>query len=473
MEKENVKNTNKKIIFTFIAIILLIGIIAIIVIKLSYKGNLENNEIIKKYNSNSLIAVKKDDMYGYIDTNGKFKIEPQFISAKDFDGDYAIVTTKDDAGKKVYAIIDASGNIKASSTSYNGIKKNSISGYWLVDDKLYDLSFNLASNENIANERNNYYSYNNRELNQAGIIDPYGKKTYTYNLKENEYSLGVFVSKINKYQKNRYCSVSISAKKYAIVNCDTGKVIYDFVKKNIFPTDYNVFEVSDIDSNGTNPDINMYIHDDEIVYSTEDKNINLKNHDDKDFGYMSIEDNSQSFENRYKYFLYDSKKIVSELPKSEYEIDFSNVWEEYTKIKKFGCNTGYGLMKDEKVIVPCEWSNIEFLYLDNYLYLLSNKKNYILTKKDDKISIYDINNNKVVKELNTSYVSQYTNSILLEYKDKDTNLTTLYNPLNNKEIKFDELNINVSCFPNYFYAIKKGQKDYYNMDFQLIYSEQS
>jgi len=60
--------------------------------------------------SNGLAVFRKDDLYGYIDRNGKIAIEPRFAWAKDFRNGLAAVQTRMEAGGK-WGFINTSGNM--------------------------------------------------------------------------------------------------------------------------------------------------------------------------------------------------------------------------------------------------------------------------------------------------------------------------------------------------------------------------
>ena len=74
-------------------VITLIAIIAFIILFPNNEEKKSKESINNKFNPEKLIAVKKDNNYGYINTKGKMVIEAKYEAASEFYGNHAIVRT--------------------------------------------------------------------------------------------------------------------------------------------------------------------------------------------------------------------------------------------------------------------------------------------------------------------------------------------------------------------------------------------
>lgn len=455
---------NKRILFIGIIVLVLIGVGLFFLL---FKSSKQTNNL---FNENNLIKIKNNGMYGYINSNGKIVIEPKYSSASDFYGKYALVreNIKSAYGEsEAYEIIDAKGNVIVTPKSYYSVEYLANLDVWVIDDRLYNSELKPISEEGVEVDygEEGYFSWNDRVKKQGGIMNASGKKTYTYNFKSGEDYIGIDVSENAPILKERYCRITVDNEKYAIVNCDTGKVIYDYTDKYISLEDDNIFEVSDKDSYKTL--FSLYIQGDKILYQTENGNIELYG-GHVDNGYISVHDN-----NKYEYIAYiDIKegKVVSERPtNSSYEYSSLNEWEIKTGITEFECNYKYGLKKGDKILVECGWDDIDYLSLPLYEYLESKGKSYVLGEKDSKMYLINPKNGKVVAEFNSSSVYDSSSSTFLYYTDKDTKKKVIYNLATNKSLVLDDHD-DYDIYSNYI-TVESGNKiNYYNTDLKLIYT---
>jgi len=455
---------NKRILFIGIIVLVLIGVGLFFLL---FKSSKQTNNL---FNENNLIKIENNGMYGYINSNGKIVIEPKYSSASDFYGKYALVreNIKSAYGEsEAYEIIDAKGNVIVTPKSYYSVEYLADLDVWVIDDRLYNSELKPISEEGVEVDygEEGYFSWNDRVKKQGGIMNASGKKTYTYNFKSGEDYIGIDVSENDPILKERYCRITVDNEKYAIVNCDTGKVIYDYTDKYISLEDDNIFEVSDKDSYKTL--FSLYIQGDKILYQTENGNIELYG-GYVDNGYISVHDN-----NKYEYIAYiDIKegKVVSERPtNSSYEYSSLNEWEIKTGITEFECNYKYGLKKGDKILVECGWDDIDYLSLPLYEYLESKGKSYVLGEKDSKMYLINPKNGKVVAEFNSSSVYDSSSSTFLYYTDKDTKKKVIYNLATNKSLVLDDHD-DYDIYSNYI-TVESGNKiNYYNTDLKLIYT---
>ncbi len=464
-DKFNIKNLlkNKKVLIIAGCIILIL--IVILIFNGLSNGKGSNKEIKNLFNRNALIKIKKDNKYGFIDTDGKVIIQPEYTYASDYYGDFAIVSNSNDE----YKVIDNKGNEKVSSKSLYSIKY--LNGYnaWLIEDALYNDKLTRITDENVEvdYEDYGYLSWKNSKNKTGGIMTASGKITYTYKFEDGENYLSIEPSYADSNLKATYCIVNIENEKYAIVNCDTGKIAYNFTDKYIDDEDDNVFSISDKDTYDTEKYV--FINKDKVAFEVTNPDVDITYHSSKN--YFEIYDDSVSnYDDRYSYYFVATDKMLKEFDSSNAEDSiFEDEFEELTHYKKFTCDNGYGLKENDSEIVPCGWNSLEFIDLLPYQYLLSKGKNYIIGYKDNKAYIYDIGKKKAVKELNTTYVSTNELSTLVEYTDKETNNEVVLDLETLKSMSFDK-NAYINIYTNYFTEKKDNSLDYYNLDFKKIYT---
>lgn len=467
-QKKSINNKKSKKNIT-IAIIIAIAIIAIVVSIIIFlpTKNTEEKLLENAFNQEQLIKVKNNDKYGYIDTTGKIVLKPKYEYASDFYGKYAIVrsqVTTDGLTTDMYQIIDEKGNVKLSSaTSIEYLEEQDV---WIANDELYNSSLKKINKENtkIGHLKDKYFIWVNSKEKQGGILTADGKIPYTYNFADSENRIDIEISDIDETLSERYAVVNINSKKYSIVNCDTGKIVYDFIEKAIYEYDDNIFKIS---SNNTY----MYIQKDKVAYKTDTTSITLSYDSD---GYLTIRDRNKPYSERYSYFDIKTETVSKDIPEhSSTDETETNEWEDFTKNKKFNCGSSYGLMNNETITLPCEWESLEYIEIDVYKFLISTKKEYIYGEKDNKWYLIDINTKKPIIEFNASYITQNDSSPFIYYEDKETNNIKIYNLLTNKSLTIEDDSSDISYYANYITVRNVSNKTikYYNSNLELIYTE--
>ncbi len=454
-----IKKGNKKKWLFIIGGILLLIIAFIIGYNLLKKDKPKHNPL---FEEDTLIKVKKDDKYGYINTEGEFVIKPIYIEADDFNGDYAVVkiAPKDDK-EMPYKVINNKGEIKAEVASLYSIEYYPKENVWLINEALYNSSLKKLSPDNVKvlDLIDGYLKWENKDGKSAGIMNTEGKIVYTYKFKDGEYSLRITPSVTDKTLKERYCIVTIDYDKNEIVNCDTGKVVYKLTNENIANQDNNIFKT--YEDSSYNYKSLIYIQDDKIAYETNDKNVRMSYNLQ---GYVIIDDGGKR-----SYLNVETGKIGSDMPK-DLNNDELTEWELLTGITKKKCDDGYGLVKNNDEVLACKWDKIEYLDNDLYEYLLSKDKNYVIAQKDDKTSIINLDNGKVVKEFDTISLTINNESTFIYYYDVATNKKIIYNLVTEKSLK-SEVESYIDPYANYVVIKDNNKRYYYNTDFKLIYVE--
>lgn len=455
------KRNNKKILL----IVIVVAIIAAIIIKIFVGPKVSDKKINSMFDIDSFIRVEKDGKYGYIDSNGKFVIQPQYDYATEFYQDHAIVALKSENSANVYQVIDKSGNVKATAGYSSDIKYIEEANIWIINDQLYDDSLKKLSPDDVevSYKDAGYLKWSNKTDNTAGIMNSSGKITYTYKFVNNENYFNFDPSDNAETLKENYCKVNIENKKYGIVNCDTGKIVYDYIDKYISNEDNNMFEI-ETKSNYEFVSI-MYIQNDKIVFQSSSKNVSLYY---SNYGYIEIIDKDKAYDERYSYIDISKGQITDKKPSSS--SNTNDEWEEFTKITKFSCNSGYGLMSGEKIKIPCEWSNIKYFDLMLYKYLSSKGKEYVITQKDGKSYLINLKDGKAVAEFNASNIYLDDDSTFIYYRDAETSQDIIYNLITGKSLTIEN-NTNFTIYKNYITLREDGKLNYYNTDLKLIYTK--
>ena len=457
------------------ALVAVAAIIACVVLLFNMNPSEEKQEkdkIDAIFNPEQLIKVKKDDKYGYIDTNGNVKIDTKYEYATDFQGKYAVVRAeveKDGLTKTVYQIIDNKGNVKKEAKlKIEYIEENDS---WIIDEELYNNKMKKISPEGVRvdHKEDNYYLWVNSKENTGGLMNEKGKQIYTYNFKSGETSIYVTIPSIDETQKERYCVVNVD-KKYGVINCDTGTVVREMAEERISSNTDNIFTVKDSSYDFKEK---FYVQNDKIMYSTTNEEMSVYYYP----GYLSLRDGTvTNWSDRYSYFDLKTEEVVKEQPSTSDEDeddedeDDLNSWEKETKNKYFTCSDGYGLMNNDVVTLPCEWDSLEYLDLDLYKYLKSNKKDYIYGKKDGKWYLVDLAQKKAIVEFNASYITKKEQTTFIYYTDSASDTRKIYNLLSNKSLSIDK-DKTLTVNSNYI-TVKDTEANslkYYNTDLKMIY----
>ena len=323
----------------------------------------------------------------------------------------------------------------------------------------------------VSHKEDNYYLWINDEKKTAGVMNEKGKATYTYTFQSGENSIYLTIPSIDETLKEKYCVVNVEDK-YGIINCDTGVVVHELSETRVSSNTDNVFELKDPDTYAFKEI--MYIQNDKKMYSSTSEEVDLYYYP----GYVSIRDGSKDLSERYTYLHTATGEIKNERPSTSYdddddEEDITNEWEKLTGNKAFSCgNDGYGLMNNEKITLPCEWEDLEYLEVRLYKYLKSNKKEYIYGEKDDKWYLISIPEKKAIVEFNASRITKKEESTFIYYTDKDTSNKKVYNLLTNKSLNVDSEQY-LTVYSNYITVKDYSDKilKYYNTNLECIYKE--
>ena len=456
-QQSNPSNSNKNGVRVFLIILIIL-----LTISLGYFGyrlylSCTKGETNNSYQSNisSLVNIKKDGKYGYV-SNNKFVISAKYDEATPFYGNYARVVENIEKGEKQYEVIDTKGNIMFKSSSTNDIRFYDKYNVWVINGSLYDYSLNKKSSDEVkvsVVDVDGYFKWTNEIKKQAGIMDLQGNITYTYNFKENENDFSFNVSKNNEIFKENYCVVKANKKNYGVVNCDNGKVIYDYTDYTIVRLDNNIFKATD---KFGYEEIKFYVQNDKIVYKTDDKYITMKFDEQK--LYIPIKESN----NIISYIDVIKGEVVDSEPKTEKR---PGKWESYSKYTVFSCGDKYGIKENENTIINCEYTELVSLNLNLYKLLESNGKKYIIGIKDNKSYLLDLNIGNEVTSFDSIKLNILEKSPFIYYTN-ESNRKIVYSLFSNKSM---EVSSSVEYYPNYIKLKEDGVIKYYNTNLNVVY----
>ena len=476
---QNKKKFNPILIVIILLLVLIIsGVFVVFKVVGSEKSVKNLNSV---FDPNKPIVIKNNGKYGYITTSGEVMIEPQYNSASDFYGDYAIVSVDNPKANEydLTEIIDKKGNVKLVTDSYNPPINYPNNGLWLVNNVLYDSNLNKVFGEEISVEyvANGYFKYSDMSKKELGIITYKGKKIFT--VPETYFHV---VASENKYTDDDLYAVieTTSPAQDMIISLKSGDIL--FTSEN--PEKYYIgkqengvfyyYDESD-SQNGYKNRRYLFFINNKLAYQTTENVYDFKVYDyenqilEIDYGY----DYYKLGKSKRRYY-YDvkNKKMLDDKPSSSESSDgLTNLsFEGYTK---FSVSGKYGLMFEEKVIIPCEYDDINFFDKDLFNYMKTKGKELIMLEKDKKTVLYNKKENEAITVFDSKYVYSYENSTFIKIKLYDQNNYgikgyVIYNLLSGKSLEFDN-DDNISIGSNYIIVKEKNKKTYYNTNFEQIY----
>lgn len=473
------KPKGKKTILIVLVLLILVGVAGFFIFKIfgSNKNVANLNSI---FDPKKPIVVKNNEKYGYITSDGKTMIEPQYNSAGDFYGDYALVSVdnpnKDSYNKTLYEIIDKKGNVKLTSESYYGTKYYSEYDLWVVDDVLYDSKLNkvLGEGTSVKYISNGYFMYTDSLKNESGIVNYKGKKVFTIP----DLSISVGISDNYYNEDDLYATVrTYGTAKEMIVSLKTGDILFTsenadnyYISRKSNGIFYYYNHKTD---DGYEKRKYLFFINNKLAYQTTEVVNDVSVYDYKnqileiDYGY-DYEKLGKSKRNYY----YDvkNKKMLDEEPsRSTSSVD---ILEQSYGFKEYSVSGKYGIMSGDKVIVPCEYNDIEYLKINLFNYMKSKGKELVLLEKDKKLVLYNIKNSKSITTFDSNYVSSYDDSTFIRInlygEDSYIKEYKIYNLLTGKSMDFDKSD-EISIGSNYVTITKDGKTTYYNTEFKQIY----
>ena len=478
--KANIGKIIKIILIALAAVAVLIG--GYFAIKYFFLDNsksaIENKALELKYAQDRPIAIKKGKLYGFIDTEGKTIIEPKYDAVvEDFHGNFAIVYNEDDSSDtsyfdyddRNYFVISKSGEEKFQANYRGNIEYFEDYNAWIINSRLYDEKLNPITEENnsISYVDNGYVSFRNNTDDTFGVMDMKGNVKYTKKIPEGDSFISADLDDRDSSLKEVYGVLTLRDGKDAIVNFETGKVVYDYGQKNVIVEEDNIFKLYDNDK--PDEDQKIYVANDKIVFET-DKNAII------DLEFYSLKDQilrvEYNYSNKYKYYDIKNNQLQDTPPAGSSSSNYSpDIIELEFGYKEMSCNGKKGIVKGEEIILPCDYMEISFINSNVFKYIRNKTgKEIVATFNDGKYFAIDLKSKAVLKEFNEGYLNYSQSSVFLFNDTYRDNPITVYNMLNNKSSDFDK-DSEMEYYTNYFTVEKDGKKAYYNGDFKKIYEE--
>lgn len=487
----NLNNKSKskkiiKIILIILAALLIVGIGIFVYSKFNDSNKNSDINLNLIFDPNKPIIVKNKGKYGYITSEGKTMIEPQYNSAGDFYGDYAVVSIDNpdikSYSENLYQIIDKKGNVKLTSEEYSEPEYYATYDVWVVDGVLYDSNLNRMLSEGITVKYIDYeyFEYSDSVKNESGIMTYKGKKIFTMpgtsifaDISENEYNKEDLYASVKTYS---------DPEKEVVISLKTGDILFtseDVENYYISEKENGIFYYYDRTSDdGYKNGKYLFFINNKLAYQTTEEVNDVEVYDyqnqilEIDFGY-----DYETLGKTQKIYYYDvkNKKMLEEKPASststtDLELDLI---EQTYGFKEYSSSGKYGLMSGEKVIVPCEYDYIEYLHKNVFNYMKSRGKELVLLEKDKTLVLYDLKNSENIKTFNSNYIYDYDDStfikvILYSKDDYKTTGYIIYNLLSDKSMTFEN-DDDIVIGSNYVTVEKDNKKTYYNTDFKQIY----
>lgn len=498
----NTDNNGKKFNFKLLAIVA--AVVALVVGSflllnkgeggILKKGNKEKIDggIAAIYDTDKPIPIEENGLYGFISPeDGSVIVSPKYTEVYGYYGEYAFVKSSDGN-----SIIDRKGNV-VKEVSMLAAYYSSNYNVWLIDSKLYDSKLNLLSGDNESvsykTEGSNslyktpdadvIFTFSDYRNNTEGIMSPNGKKVYTISKDEGNFTItpSVLDIDIELDKGERYCSVVSNVYdenvKSAIVNCDTGKVVMDFVNKRIEAGGDNSFGIFSpgLPSGSKNLEKVIYISGDKVVYEEQyDSDADYELLMDYNTGYLMIKkDRTGRSNDEYKYYVFSTKQLVDKEPKIEGACKgYTECYMHKNNLVIKECSSEFkGVYKNDVLITSCDYEDIIYISPDVFDYVKSvNGKTLFIGEKNKKSYIIDATSGKELAEFNSNDFSGHYVSTFMGGKNSETKGKIFYNAITNKSMEFQS-DADVSWKPNYLIVKQNGKETYYNIDFKEIYSK--
>ena len=475
IQNDNHKSkSNKKFMLIILGILIIVGAI-LLFFYLKKDTDTKNNEINLSsiYDPNKPILIEKNDKFGYISSEGKEIVKPQYKTATEFYDNYAIVSyedkTKYNYELELYQVIDKKGNAIELGEMFS--KPEYIPEYnvWIINNELYNEKFQKVFDKELYIDyiESGYFEFSNYDTNQSGIIDYKGNVIFSWDKEFISVDLsGYNSSSIDLIEnKNKYARVYSYEECEYVINIETGDILYkleDPVNNYLYELGEGIFEVISRETYTTTKF--LYFYDNKLAY------------ENSEVSSLEVYDYESIWKTKaYDYYDVINNKMLEEKPTydiEDLEIDINETLYGY---KEYSCNYKEGLLKDDSIIIPCEYDNVKFLNINLYKYLQKEyNKEIVLLEKDNQTIIYDLKNKEEITTFNANYVTDNYNSTFLEvalYDDSYNKIgTIIYNLLTNKSMTLkgsETLTIN----SNYITLKENDQTIYYNTKLEQIYVE--
>ncbi len=472
------------ILIIFVALLVLGSIVLLVSIREEPEDKVIRRTVLNhQFDPEKPILIKHiNKVYSYIDINGKKIHDSNYADATEYHGNFAVV--KPIGKENLYQLIDRTGKVLAT----NKEKKN-LNNYIVKYDLTYinepdseGIPHLLVYNQKFKRLRpdidiisylgKGYFAYKNDQT--IGIVDYKEKIIYEtdatgyLSLQRSEVTNSLPITYGVVTIANTYANLQkkVNAKSI-IINCKTGEEIYSS-NNYIEVRNNNIFLIHNGPSENSEVMEGLFIDNNKIAYKNSEGNASTIEYKG---GCNCLIIAKKNIVEESTYYNLATNKIESIRPTVSNPNNGLKDWEKLTGYRKYKCDSGYGIKKDEKVIVPCQWKSIDYLNNDLYQYLeYKSRLSLIIVKNNKTSALYNINRNKIIYQFNTKNLTNYDDSSFIIARDKDTRQRIIYNTLTGKFASISAT-VFVEVKTNYVIVKENDIKRYYNPDLKLFYTE--
>ena len=480
------KGINKKVLIPIIAVVLLVIVALVVLLIIKPFGGSTANELSSAktiLDPNRPIVIKEDGKYGFISSKGKQIIEPKYLEASNFYGDYAIVKIEVDDDELdyfdyKYQIINQKGKEQLEEAVYLEPEYYSEYGIWVIDNELYDDNLKQISEEGdyIYYIGQGYLTYTNYEKNISGIMTHKGKSIWEWN----DSSISASISQNEYDEKDLYASVNSfsDTEREVVVSLKKKKIVYELEdpeNNSIMEDKDGIFEV--YSTNNYDTHTRLYFYNGKLAYENKEKDLEDLELYDREKQILQL-DYGYSYDDGYTYKYYDVKneKMLSEEPESNNSYDDEDLNELKYGFKKFESSYKYGIMAGDKILLQSKYEDIDYLGYNIFLYMKEVKnKELVLVSGDEKFSIMNVKNQKEEASFDADYINigASNDSSFLKFEQYEDYYETsgyiVYNLITGKEKTFDK-DADITLGSNYIKVEEDDKITYYNTKLESIYT---
>lgn len=257
-----------------------------------------------------------------------------------------------------------------------------------------------------------------------------------------------------------------------IISLNTGDILFSIKGEEylIMEQSHGLFELHNLEED---KDTYLYFANNKLLYQS-DSTVDKVYVNDKynKILYIKYNDNYKELGKEQSYSYYDAlnNKYLDKDPYLGSSNYINKEQEELYGFKEHCENTSCGIMKNNELVVPTNYSVVKYLDINLFNYLKSIGKELVLMSDYDKIDVYNLKDKSLITTFNSQVVLDKDDSTFISYSIKKENKKIIYNLITNKQMTIDD-NFRCDIGSNYviLYDDNIDKASYYNIDLELIY----
>lgn len=462
VKKESFFKKNKKLVI-IIGIILILAIIGGGYLLFFGKSDKEKT-LVEKYSDDRPIIIFENSNYGYIDSDGKVLVKPEYDVALEYNGDYTFAYKY--SSEYTGDILDKNGKVYKTVGIFD-VDVDEEYGNWIIENQLYNINMKKLTNEEDLNLSfvGNGYVFFIKYGEKFGLMNSKGKVLFS--LKDEGNILDISASDSSVFAKDDYCVLSYEDKS-SIVNCKNGKEIVSYDNSSVYSESAGAFKINFSDSK---KDKVIYIYEDKIIFEVDDDSVIV----DLEENYVSIDQYTKDDDEEYTYIIIDTGEIVKTAPTYK-NGKLKTAWEENYGYDVEPCDDDdnyyyyprYKIKNGKKEVLSCDYQLQDIPSDELFEYLNMKGISVVLAYKGDKSYLINLKDGKSITTFEDKY-ADFSNKGPFVFAEEDDKLI-IYNIVNNKSITIDYPD-SLYSGTNYIQITDKDDKvTYYNSDLEKIYS---